>query len=226
MKKTTTPPERASLRRQPTQERALQTIETIFGATAQIVEKDGEAGVTTNKIAQAAGFSIGTLYQYFPSKEAILLAMVERERERVQRQLQQLLDDAVAERRAVRAVLRDMVRLLVAAFGTGGRSRVGKAMVRLGWRIDHHDRITAALREGAERNALALGRLVEEGDATVRAPTPAMMFVATRAVMGAIRSASLEASPMLGTQVFEDELVRMLWGLLRADGDDALAGDS
>ncbi len=199
----------------------MQTVEAIFTATAQIVDKDGETAVTTNRIAQVAGFSIGTLYQYFPSKESILLAMVERERERVQGQIQQLLDEAVAARRDVREVLRDMVRLLVGAFGTGGRSRVGKAMVRLGWRIDHHDRITAALREGAERNALALGRLVDEGDATVRAPTPAMMFVATRAVMGAIRSASLEGSPLLGTPVFEDELVRMLWGLLRSDSAPA-----
>ncbi len=199
----------------------MQTVEAIFTATAQIVDKDGETAVTTNRIAQVAGFSIGTLYQYFPSKESILLAMVERERERVQGQIQQLLDEAVAARRDVREVLRDMVRLLVGAFGTGGRSRVGKAMVRLGWRIDHHDRITAALREGAERNALALSRLVDEGDATVRAPTPAMMFVATRAVMGAIRSASLEGSPLLGTPVFEDELVRMLWGLLRSDSAPA-----
>lgn len=220
MKKTDTPKPRPALRRQPTQERALQTIETIFGAAAQIVEQQGEAAVTTNRIAEVAGFSIGTLYQYFPSKEAILLAMVERERQRVQQQIQQLLDTAVAERREVRAVVRDMVGLLVGAFGTG-RSLAGRQMVRLGWRIDRHEAVTAALREGAERNALALSRLVEEGggDASVRSSTPAMMFVATRAVMGAIRSAALENSPLLGTPAFEDELVRMIWGLLRADDD-------
>ncbi|WP_343591738.1 TetR/AcrR family transcriptional regulator [Paracidovorax wautersii] len=222
MKKTDAPKPRPALRRQPTQERALQTIETIFGATAQIVEQQGEVAVTTNRIAEVAGFSIGTLYQYFPSKEAILLAMVERERNRVQQEIQQLLDAAVAERREVRAVLREMVGLLVSAFGTG-RSLAGRQMVRLGWRIDHHDRITAALREGAERNAMALSRLVQQGDASVRAPTPAMMFVATRAVMGAIRSASLEGSPLLGTREFEDELVRMVWGLLRVDGGEPAA---
>lgn len=210
----------ANMRRQPTQARARQTIEAIFGATAQIVEKEGEEGVTTNKVAQVAGFSIGTLYQYFPSKEAILLAMVERERNRVQQQLRELLDDAVAEQRDVRSVLRDMVRLLVTAFGTGGHSRLRRGMVRLGWRIDHHDRVTAALREGAERNALALARLIEVGDTSVRPPSPAMMFVATRAIMGTIRSAALEDSPLLGQPAFEDELVRMLWGLLRADAPD------
>ena len=206
------------MRRQPTQERALQTIEAIFGATAQIVENDGEAALTTNRVAQVAGVSIGTLYQYFPSKEAVLLAMVERERGRVQQEMQRLLDDALEHQRAVREVLQDMVRLLVSAFGTGGHSRVRRAMVRLGWRVDQHERFTAALREGAERNAVALARLVEGGDGSIRPPTPAMMFVATRAVMGAIRSASLEDSPLLGQPAFEEELVRMLWGVLRADG--------
>lgn len=206
------------MRRQPTQERALQTIEAIFGATAQIVENDGEAALTTNRVAQVAGVSIGTLYQYFPSKEAVLLAMVERERGRVQQEMQRLLDDALERQRAVREVLQDVVRLLVSAFGTGGHSRVRRAMVRLGWRVDQHERFTAALREGAERNAVALARLVEGGDGSIRPPTPAMMFVATRAVMGAIRSASLEDSPLLGQPAFEEELVRMLWGVLRADG--------
>lgn len=206
------------MRRQPTQERALQTIEAIFGATAQIVENDGEAALTTNRVAQVAGVSIGTLYQYFPSKEAVLLAMVERERGRVQQEMQQLLDDALERQRAVREVLQDVVRLLVSAFGTGGHSRVRRAMVRLGWRVDQHERFTAALREGAERNAVALARLVDGGDGSIRPPTPAMMFVATRAVMGAIRSASLEDSPLLGQPAFEEELVRMLWGVLRADG--------
>ncbi len=208
----------AGMRRQPTQERALQTIEAIFGATAQIVENDGEAALTTNRVAQVAGVSIGTLYQYFPSKEAVLLAMVERERGRVQQEMQRLLDDALERQRAVREVLQDVVRLLVSAFGTGGHSRVRRAMVRLGWRVDQHERFTAALREGAERNAVALARLVDGGDGSIRPPTPAMMFVATRAVMGAIRSASLEDSPLLGQPAFEEELVRMLWGVLRADG--------
>ena len=48
----------ASLRREPTQGRAQQTISTIFEATAQIVEQDGVGALSTNKIAQKAGFSI------------------------------------------------------------------------------------------------------------------------------------------------------------------------
>ena len=200
------------LRRAPTQERAQRTIEAIFEATAQIVESEGEAGLTTNKVARKAGFSIGTLYQYFPSKEAIVLAMSQRERERFMGAMQAALDQAVREKRDARDAIREVVRLLIASFAQGPRLR--RAMVRMVWRMDHYEPITQSMREAAERQAMALAGL---NDPRLRAPNPAMMFVVTRAVMGAIRNASLEDSPLLGTREFEDELVRMVWGLFRAD---------
>jgi AcrR family transcriptional regulator len=199
-----------SMRKLPTQDRAQRTIETIFQATAQIVESEGESGLTTNKVAKNAGFSIGTLYQYFPSKEAILLAMINRERRRVLDELQAMMKRAVQERRDANSAVRELVHTLVESFGSGPKHK--RAMIRLAWRMDHHENITQALREASERNAFALSQL---GDATLRAPTPALMFVATRAVMGAIRSASLEDSPLLGTPEFEDELVRMVLGVIR-----------
>lgn len=207
------------IRKMPSQARARATVETIFDATARIVENDGENALTTNRIAAEAGFSIGTLYQYFPSKEAVVLAMVARQRDRAQVDIQALLDTAVARRLPVLEVVRQLVRLMVRVFG--GESKNRRRFIRLGWRLDHHDNVTQALREGAERNALALAQLIASGDAGdavgVRRPEPAMMFVATRAVMGTIRSACLEDSPLLGTAAFEDELVRVCWGLLRSD---------
>jgi AcrR family transcriptional regulator len=64
-----------SSRRKPTQARARRTIETIFEATARIIERDGAKAVNTNLIAERAGIGIGTLYEYFPNKEAVLIAM-------------------------------------------------------------------------------------------------------------------------------------------------------
>jgi AcrR family transcriptional regulator len=199
------------MRRMPTQERAQRTIETLFDATLQLVEQEGEAGLTTNRIAEKAGFSVGTLYQYFPTKEALLLALIHRERRLAMAEIETLLERAIQERAHPRDTLRAMVRVLIRSFGCGPRLR--RAMVKLAWRMDHHENITQALRESAERNAMAMARADHP---ELRAPTPAMMFVATRAVMGAIRSASLEDSPLLGSPEFEDELVGMLWGMLRA----------
>jgi AcrR family transcriptional regulator len=200
------------MRKLPTQERAQRTIATIFEATAQIVESEGEAALSTNKVARKAGFSVGTLYQYFPTKEAILVSMIAYERRRVMDEMQAMLRRAVEERADPKLVLRQRIRALIEAFGVG--SRMKRAMIRLAWRMDHHENITQALRESADHIAVALSQLQ---DPSLRPPTPAMMFVATRAVMGAIRSASLEESPLLGTQDFEDELVRLAWGLIRAE---------
>ena len=66
-------------RRNPTQARARHTIETIFEATARIIEREGAAALNTNRIAERAGISIGTLYEYFPNREAILIAMARRQ---------------------------------------------------------------------------------------------------------------------------------------------------
>jgi AcrR family transcriptional regulator len=66
-------------RRSPKQARARATCDAILEAASQIFERDGADGFNTNAVAERAGVSIGTLYQYFPDKTAILLAAAERE---------------------------------------------------------------------------------------------------------------------------------------------------
>jgi AcrR family transcriptional regulator len=66
-------------RRRPKQARARATCDAILEAASQILERDGADGFNTNAVAERAGVSIGTLYQYFPDKTAILLAAAERE---------------------------------------------------------------------------------------------------------------------------------------------------
>jgi AcrR family transcriptional regulator len=65
-------------RRTPVQERSTVTVEAIVQAAAQVFERHGYAAGTTNRIAARAGVSIGTLYQYFPNKDAILVALIAR----------------------------------------------------------------------------------------------------------------------------------------------------
>jgi len=60
------------------QQRSRSTVDTILEATARVLTRDGYDRASTNKIAIAAGVSIGSLYQYFPSKEALVAALVER----------------------------------------------------------------------------------------------------------------------------------------------------
>jgi AcrR family transcriptional regulator len=66
-------------RRSPKQARSRATWDAIVEAAAQILERQGPDGLTTNDVAERAGVSIGTLYQYFPDKQAILVAAARRE---------------------------------------------------------------------------------------------------------------------------------------------------
>lgn len=66
-------------RKQATQGRARVTIDAILEATARIVDQVGLDRATTNRIAELAGVSVGSLYQYFPGKQALLAALIERE---------------------------------------------------------------------------------------------------------------------------------------------------
>jgi AcrR family transcriptional regulator len=65
-------------RKNATQTRAKATVDALLAATARILVKVGYDHASTNKIAEAAGVSIGSLYQYFPSKEALVAAVIEK----------------------------------------------------------------------------------------------------------------------------------------------------
>lgn len=69
-------------RKRPTQPRAIETVACILEAAAQILEVQGLAAFNTNAVAERAGVSIGSLYQYFPGKDALLIALMQREKER------------------------------------------------------------------------------------------------------------------------------------------------
>jgi len=69
---------RGKLRKRPLQARSRETVEAILGAAARIFEAHGFAAGTTNRIAELAGVSIGTLYQYFSDKESVAIALLDR----------------------------------------------------------------------------------------------------------------------------------------------------
>ncbi|UZD92413.1 TetR/AcrR family transcriptional regulator [Cognatishimia activa] len=67
-------------RKEPKQARSKATFEAILEASARILETGGLENFNTNRVAEVAGVSIGTLYQYFPSKQAILTEIIRQKR--------------------------------------------------------------------------------------------------------------------------------------------------
>jgi len=80
-------------RKQASQERSRATVDALIEATARILVREGFDKASTNRIAEAAGVSIGSLYQYYPSKEALVAAVIERHN----RDLMQIVRAALAE---------------------------------------------------------------------------------------------------------------------------------
>lgn len=98
-------------RRSPSQRRSRETVHAILVAAARVFASLGYAAGTTNRIAEEAGVSVGSLYEYFPNKDALLLALLEAHME----EGQAIVEAAMVEIGATRPPLRQAVRHLVDA---------------------------------------------------------------------------------------------------------------
>ena len=140
---------RTNPRKQATQSRALNTVDAILKATARILVKEGYDHASTNKIAATAGVSIGSLYQYFPSKEALVAALADRHiremmailREKVPRLLALPFEEAIEQ----------VVRLMVEAHAVD--PKLHKVLVEQVPRVGKLHKV-----EGLEREMVELMR--------------------------------------------------------------------
>jgi AcrR family transcriptional regulator len=97
-------------RKQPRQARSLATLSAIFEATIQVLVSDGPRRLTTTRVAERAGVSIGSMYQYFPHKQALFYALNERYLVRLAERIE---TTCLAQHGAV---LADMVEALVKTY--------------------------------------------------------------------------------------------------------------
>ena len=201
------------MRKQPTQKRAQLTIEAIFEATSQIVDREGVGGLTTNKIAAKAGFSVGTLYQYFSSKEAIFRAMAQHGRELVLRELESYLFSIECSQDPQdinpQEFVRRYVHICIEGFALGKTYR--RAMNRLCWLLEQPDETAASVRKMVERLTICLKYL---NHPMLPILDETQMFVLSRSLLGCLRSASLERFYQMDSEEFENQLVDLLMGQL------------
>lgn len=187
-----------SRRRTPKQARAQVTRAAVLEAATQILEREGEARFTTNHIAERAGVSIGTLYQYFSRKEDILIALAREEMERLYRKNAKIAGRADDPMQATRLALRAFIN----AFRDRPATRraalkavlTAESPTALGAEVDRSSMILPAWRGMSRLDA----------------------FVLTRAVMGVVRAGVLEDHPDLYTRKFENRLMRMIEGYQQA----------
>jgi AcrR family transcriptional regulator len=199
-------PSPRSARRSPKQARSRETIHLIFEATTQILLREGPAKLNTNHLAARAGISVGTLYQYFPNKRSILVAMARRELDSTIAAIESAIASAEGD---TADPVRLTIRTLIAAFRKHRRARL----------ITFQTLMADGLEPEIERRLDEIARLIvrRAPDARVQGLSPQAAFVLTRAVNGVLVSAAQDGSPHLGSVSLEDDLVRLVHGFLGRD---------
>lgn len=200
-----------SKRRKPRQERSQRTVSWIVEAAGEVFAELGYAGATTNKIAARAGVSVGSLYQYFPNKDALVTALLEDH----QKDVRDILDTAMARlaapdvplAHALRSFFDDLVDLH--AKSPELQRVLGEAALHQ--RHDHADED----RYVRETEKILSAR----PEVTVEDPFLAAILI-SRTVESLTSWLGHEAPSALPRAAFVDECVKMLVGYLTADRQD------
>jgi AcrR family transcriptional regulator len=189
-------------RRKPRQQRSIETIEAIFEATARILENVEANELTTIRIAELSGYGVGTVYDYFPNKKAILVAMARRELDKTFHSVQKIMtgDRGAGDESMTRLAMRAAIR------GFGGRQRLRRILLETMIAQGH----SAELAQPVERIAQHLvGNEIGEAGTSMRRLRPESLYVLTRAVIGVIRAAVMEGNTKFSQQLLENELTEL-----------------
>ncbi|NOT88882.1 MAG: TetR/AcrR family transcriptional regulator [Lysobacter sp.] len=191
------------VRRRPTQARSQGTVDAIYEATLQIIEREGAERITTNRISEVSGFSIGTLYQYFHDRDSLLMAMGIAHRDRLIERLKTTL--AASPDQASREAISRLVAVMVAD------ARSNRKMLRAVVRAVTRKEMAARMLDAMRVLDRYIGRsLAESAGGDGLALSPACQFVLSRSLTCVLWSAVMEDSDLLDSQELEDQLRNML----------------
>lgn len=201
----------SSERRRPKQARASFAIDSILEAAARTLEVHGKSGLTTQRVADTAGFSIGALYQYFPNKEGLIEALARRELDRLTLLMTNALADPAPFGQGINA--RRMIRALAAFIGDRPRLY---GILRAEWSDAVPD---SPIGDGTRRYFDLISDTLHNENPGLgkRIAADEARFVLFRAISGVLLATALERPDYLGTQAFEDEMVRLILGFIAHD---------
>ena len=200
---------RTAARKQPKQERARATVEAILTATARILVRDGFERASTNRIAEEAGVSVGSLYQYFPNKESLVAALMERHVD----EMHVILKDELSRvwSLPLRRAVRELVELMIRAHAVEPKlHRVFAEQVPRVGRLAHM--------AGLERRLEKMTRTILEGmNERVRPQNlDVAAFIVTQTVDALTHAAVLYRPDKLASEEFVDEVVELVVRYLAA----------
>jgi len=201
---------RKRLRRRPTQRRAIETVEAVLDATVRLLKRGGSNAITTNRIAEVAGVSIGSLYQYFPNRGAIFNALHQRHID--QDQVDRMVQNTLVEHAG--ASLKDLVRAIIEAMvkSHAGDSALPELLMRevphrAGGTIDFAQRLHGVFLLAISSRAQELKR---------RRNLDAVVFVVAHMIDALSHGAALRRPATISLAEAQEEAVRAVLAYLHS----------
>ncbi|MGB3651848.1 MAG: TetR/AcrR family transcriptional regulator [Rivularia sp. (in: cyanobacteria)] len=190
-------------RKLPQQERSRITVEAILEATAHILAEEGYDKTNTNHIAERAGVSIGSLYQYFPNKESLMVALMEKHAgemlELVKSKLNNLFDSPLE------IAIPELVRAVIAAHAINPRLHQV-----LHEEIPRSERLQQ-MQRADERIAELLRAYLKRWEKRIHPQNLEMtVFILSRTVESLCHSAVIEHPKFVSDSQFEKEVSNLL----------------
>jgi AcrR family transcriptional regulator len=203
-------------RKAASQERSRSTVDALLEATARVLLNEGYDRASTNRIAEVAGVSIGSLYQYFPSKEALVAGVIDRHTQ----QVSQVTRNAVVKMAAspIEVAAREFVSLGIE--GHRVNPKLHAVLSEQIPRVGRLENIEANLREGY---ALVRGYLEAHRDEIDVADLDLAAFVLVTVVEALTHAAVLRRPDILTgekARQFVDDVTRLVVRYLRAPRPD------
>ena len=167
-------------RKTPVQARATVTVEAISEATVQVLLSQGTQRLTTTRVADRAGVSVGTLYQYFPNKQSLLFAVLEDHLERVTKEVEDACEHARHK------PLTEMIKEVVEAFVDAkiARADISVALYKIAPDVGG----LALVKRVTQRMRKAIARMLESATDTKTSPDEFAIQMMLAAMSGAMRA--------------------------------------
>ena len=192
----------AKARKKPRQKRSQETVTAILDATAQVLVAEGFARLTTNRVAVRAGVSVGSIYQYFPNKEALVVAVSERHGGQVMALLARVM--ASTESADLVGSIRRFIRAMFAVHAINPDLHKSLTEVVLVLGTEHVSEVSTAAR------AVVHAYLCANADHIVVTDMDAASFLMVTTVEAVTHAALLDFAGPVDEVALETELVAML----------------
>jgi AcrR family transcriptional regulator len=198
-------------RKHASQERSRATVDALIEATARILVREGFDRASTNRIAEVAGVSVGSLYQYYPGKEALVAAVIDRHNQEIMQVVRRALAEVASQ--PIEKAVRRLVAVAIEAH------RIDPKLHRvLAEQIPRTGRLENVEAFNREAHALFRAYLEDHSDELRMVDLGLAAFVCVTSIEALTHTAVLHRSEMLSDEAvgtLVDEATRLVVGYLQ-----------